>query len=160
MPETVIRATRSSDRSALRRAVVDLQNYERSLHDSRRPGEAIAEAYLEWMLAKARASGAVLIAEVGGEFAGLAAGWIEQEERIQETDDSNRFGFISDVYVLPEFRGRRVASQLIEGLDPYFRRAGVRRVRMGVLAANRSARAAYEYTGFAPYEVIYERLLV
>jgi len=160
MAEAVIRVARSSDRAALWRAVVELQNYERSLHDSRRPGEAIADAYLEWMLAKARGGGAVLIAEVAGEFAGLAAGWIEQEERIQETEDSNRFGFVSDVYVLPEFRGRRVASRLIDCLDPYFRRAGVTRVRIGVLAGNRSARAAYEYSGFAPYEVLYERSLL
>jgi ribosomal protein S18 acetylase RimI-like enzyme len=159
MSTTVIRSALSGDRSAVRQAIVELQNYERSLHETRRPGEAIADAYLDWMLAQAAAGGAVLVAEVDGEFAGFAAGWIEHEPSLQETDDSNRFGLVSDVCVLPQFRGRRIASRLIDGLDPYFRRAGVTRIRIGVLASNRSARAAYEHCGFVPYEMVYERLL-
>jgi GNAT superfamily N-acetyltransferase len=159
MSAPVIRCAQSSDWPALRKAIIELQNYERSLHETRRPGEAIADAYMNWMLANAAAGGAVLIANVDGEFAGFAAGWIEQVPSLQETDDSVRFGLVSDVCVLPGFRGRRIASQLIDGLDPYFRRAGVTRIRIGLLASNRSARAAYEHCGFVPYEMVYERLL-
>jgi hypothetical protein len=36
-------------------------------------------------------------------------------------------------------------------------RLGITRVRLGVPAANRSAKLAYERAGFQPYEMIYEK---
>ena len=69
-------------------AMVELQEHERLLHATRLPGEAVADAYLAWMLDRAaEASGAAVIAEVDGAFAGFAAGWIEDELNIAETPD-------------------------------------------------------------------------
>jgi ribosomal protein S18 acetylase RimI-like enzyme len=94
-----------------------LHEEERRLHDSRLPGEQTADAYLIWMLAEAARDGAVFVAEASGVFAGFAAGWIVQENVIEETPDSNRFGYVSDVCVLPAFRGRRIAALLLEALE-------------------------------------------
>ena len=112
-----VRLARPSDKSDLRAAVVELHEEERRLYDLRLPGEETAEAYLVWMLAEASRDGAVFIAEAGGVFAGLAAGWIVQENVVEETPDSNRFGYISDVCVLPAFRGRRIAGRLLDALE-------------------------------------------
>lgn len=152
-----IRPATPSDRPRLRAAVVELHESERRLHDSRLPGEETADAYLDWMLAEARQGGAVLVAEVCGAFAGFAAGWIAQENLIEETPDSNRYGYVSDICVLPPFRGRRIASALLEALEARLRQGGVTRIRLSALAANAAARKVYERSGYTLYEVVYEK---
>jgi ribosomal protein S18 acetylase RimI-like enzyme len=155
----IIRPVAAGDRTDLRLAVVELHEHERRLHPSRLPGEKTAGAYLDWMLAQAAENGAVLIAEVEGAFAGFAAGWIAEENLIEETTDSNRFGLISDVCVLARFRGRRIALRLLDELEDRLARHRVRRIRLSALAANSAAHAAYERSGYAPYEIVYEKVV-
>ena len=70
----VVRRAEPSDRPNLVKAVVELQSYERELHETRLPGEQSADANTRWMLTSAESSGLVLVAEAGGEFVGFAAG--------------------------------------------------------------------------------------
>ena len=158
MSSLVIRpATAANDRQ-LRGAVIVLQEYERLRHPTRLPGEQIADRYLRWMRQRAEAAGVVLVAENEGKFVGFVSGWIEESANIAETPESNRFGYISDLCVLPAFRGQRIARQLLAAIERYLCRAGVMRLRITALAANPSAQAAYEHTGFAPYEIVYEKV--
>src|SRR5271165_3497838 len=159
MDGLIIRTATLADWGRLRAAVVELHEHERRLHNSRLPGEETADAYLAWMLAEAQQGGAVLVAEIGGGFAGFAAGWIAEDNIIEETPDSNRYGYVSDVCVLPPSRGRRIASALLEALEERLRSGGVARIRLSALAANVAARAAYERSGFKPYEVVYEKVV-
>ena len=109
------------------------------------------------MRQRAEAAGVVLVAEKEGNFVGFVSGWIEESENIAETPESNRFGYISDICVLPAFRGQRIARQLLAAIEWYLWRAGVTRLRITALAVNPSAQAAYEHAGFAPYEIVYEK---
>jgi ribosomal protein S18 acetylase RimI-like enzyme len=154
-----IRPATATDRPHLRRAIVELQEYERLRHATRLPGEQIADAYLDWMLRHAETDGTVLVAESDGSFAGFVAGWIEETENIAETPDSNRFGYVSDICIMPAFRGLRIAVQLLNGIEQCLGRAGVTRLRINSLAANMAARASYEHAGFVPYEILYEKLI-
>lgn len=154
-----IRTAVPSDRPDLRRAFVELQEFERRLTDTRRPGKHIAEAYLDWMQDHAASYGAILVAETDGTFAGFVCGWIEQQSNIAETPDSNRFGYISDICVLPPYRGHGIASRLLDAMSNCFRSLGITRCRLNVLAVNATARASYERSGFAPYELTYEKRL-
>jgi ribosomal protein S18 acetylase RimI-like enzyme len=142
----------------LRLAIVELQEFERRLHETRLPGEEIADAYLDWMMRQAAKSGAVLVAEIDGFVIGFVSGWIERTDNIAETADSNRIGYISDICVLPSHRGQRIAGQLLDRVSEQLGAAGVTRIRIGSLADNRSARASYERAGFVPYEVVYEKM--
>ena len=154
----IIRKATAYDKGALRGAVTELHEYE--LSSTRLPGEATADAYLVWMLATAAEQrGTVLVAEHDGAFAGVAAGWIAEENNIEETPDSNRFGLISDICVLPPFRDRRIASRLLDALTEHLAAAGVSRIRLSVLAENAAARTAYERSGFAPHEIVYEKVV-
>ncbi len=110
----VIRDATPEDRAWLRAAVVELQEHERRLHPTRLPGEAIADAYLAWMMQQASMRGSVLIALAEGAFAGFVAGWVEEDECLAETADSNRYGLICDICVLTPFRGRRIAAKLLD----------------------------------------------
>lgn len=161
MPAAVaVRPAVPADRSHLREAIVELQNYERALHASRLPGEGVADAYLEWLQRQADAfAGAMFVAESENVFAGFVVGWIEATEVITETPDSNRFGYVSDLCVMPSFRGRGIAAQLLQAIETHLRQSDIARLRLSALAANASARKTYERVGFAPYEVVYEKAL-
>jgi ribosomal protein S18 acetylase RimI-like enzyme len=155
----VIRPAAPGDRPQLRGAIVELQEYVRRRHATRLPGEQIADAYLDWMLHQAEAPGAVLVAESNDSFAGFVAGWIAEANNIAETPDSNRYGYVSDICVMPGFRGRGIATQLLDGIEQYLGRAGVTRLRINALAVSTSAQASYEHAGFSPYEILYEKLI-
>jgi ribosomal protein S18 acetylase RimI-like enzyme len=155
----IIRSAIATDRPHLRQAIVGLQDYERMLHTTRLPGKQVADAYLDWMLHRAEARGAVLVAESNCIFVGFVAGWIEESENVAETTDSNRAGYISDICVVPAFRGRRVAAQLLKEIERHLANFGITRLRINTLAANESARASYEHAGFGPYEIVYEKTI-
>ena len=160
MNEIVIRPATTVDLPDVRRAVVELQNYEMRLHATRLPGEQVADAYVVWLRRQAaEKSGALLVAEHEGAFAGFTVGWIVEDHHITETEDSNRFGYISDICALPDYRGQRIAHHLLAAIEQHLGRADITRVRLSSLAGNASARASYENAGFVPYEIVYEKLV-
>ena len=157
--EVTIRSASPTDLVDLRQAVVELQEYERDLHATRLPGEQIADAYLAWLMQRAQKGGAILVAEVGGTFTGFVAGWVVEDDNIAETKDSNRTGYVSDVCVMPAYRGRRIAGELLSAIERHLAGPGITRVRIVSLAANASAQMAYQRAGYEPYEIVYEKRL-
>jgi ribosomal protein S18 acetylase RimI-like enzyme len=159
MDDLVIRAATEADTAALRRGVIELQEHERRLHPSRRPGEEMADAHLAWLREHAARDGTILVAERGGEFVGFVAGWVRQDNHIPEHAEWNRYGYVSDICVMPEHRGRRIAARLLDAIEERLAAAGVTRMLLFAIAGNTPARTVYEREGFVPYEVSYEKLL-
>ncbi len=160
MDDVRIRPAKEEDRADLRRGLIELQEYECRLHDTRQPSDKMADPYLDWMLEQvAMRNGICLIAECDGDFVGYVAGWVEDDPNLAETPDSNRYGYVSDICVMPDWRGRRIAARLLAEIEEYLRAAGVARLRIGALAINDSAIAAYLDYGFEPYEVTLEKRL-
>ncbi len=158
-----IRPYRPADRDWVVQALIDLQEHERALHDSRLPGEPVmAGAYLEVLLQRiAEGHGALLIAARHGVPVGLIGGYVVDAPWPVETADSTLYGYISEVFIRPEHRGGGLAGLLFEAMAGHFRALPLplSRLRVNVLAANRLACRAYEKAGFRPYEVMYERSL-
>jgi ribosomal protein S18 acetylase RimI-like enzyme len=156
-----IRPYVAADRRAVIDALTALQEHERALHDTRLPGDGATEIYLDNLLEDLAAqSGAIFIAEADGKFAGLVTGLIETYEVILETRDSSVYGYCSDIYVAPEFRGSGLAQMLLNVMERHLAaQAPITRFRISVLAVNRIACRAYERAGFVPYEMMYERLI-
>ena len=161
MSDVIIRPAMPADLPDLRLAMVELQEHERRLDATTRlPGEQIADAYLARLRQEVAAKrGAIFIAERNGVFAGFAVGWIIERDHIPESADSNRFGYLSDICVMPAYRRQRIAQRLLAALEQHFASAGITRFRLFTLAANASARATYESAGFAAYEILYEKLV-
>ncbi|MBI3517008.1 MAG: GNAT family N-acetyltransferase [Proteobacteria bacterium] len=158
MPKPTIRPYREADYADLRAAFIELQETEHALHDGRLPGEPIADAYLAWLHREVAAyRGAIFIAEAAGVFQGFVACWVVRHTNIIETRDSNTFGLVSDICVLPAWRGRGIAGDLLAAAETHLADQGVTRVRIGALAKNDPALAAYRKRGFAPYEVVLEK---
>jgi ribosomal protein S18 acetylase RimI-like enzyme len=155
---TEIRRFLSSDRQSVLHALIEAQNHEMQLHDTRLPGETVAAAYLDRMLDDVEAGGGMLfVAEQDAAFVGFVGCLVVEDDVVQETPDSNRYGYIKDIFVDPRHRGRGVAQRLLVAAERYLAGTGVTRLRLNVLANNLTARRAYRRYGFADYEVIYEK---
>jgi hypothetical protein len=87
MHEPLIRLYRSEDRASLLASTDDLQEYERALHHSRRPGAEIAERHLSRLVHGLRNAGAILLAEIDARLVGFIAYWINREDSLLETPD-------------------------------------------------------------------------
>ena len=158
MDAIAIRAYDGHDRTAVRRALTELQDYEVPLNDSRLPGEPTTGPYFEGLLRDLQEhTGAMFVAEVAGAIVGIAACLVVEDDLVQETPDSNRHGYVEAIFVDPRYRGQGVAQRLLVAAEQHLVTTGVTRLRINVLANHTKARRAYERYGFAPYEVMYER---
>lgn len=160
MSDVTIRPATAADRPWLVVAMAGINDHERTLHDSRRPGAACADAYLAQVeQAIAEHGGGILIALHGNERVACIAFRTVHDDNAAETEDSNVFGYISDLFVLESARGQRLAARLLGEAERHFRAAGLRRMRIGSLAANITALRAYTRFGFDDYEVVLEKRL-
>jgi ribosomal protein S18 acetylase RimI-like enzyme len=60
-----------------------------------------------------------------------------------------RYGYVNNLYLLPERRGQGLASEMMAQADAFFRSRRIRRVRLTVTASNADAVALYERSGFS-----------
>ena len=160
MSDVIIRPAVPTDLPDLRLAMVELQEHERrSDPTTRLLGEQVADAYLTRLRREvAEKHGAIFVGECDGVFAGFAVGWIVERDHIPESADSNRFGYLSDICVMPAYRRQRVAQRLLAALERHFASAGI---TLSPLHSGSECvpRAAYESAGFAAYEILYEKLV-
>ncbi|MBM3619488.1 MAG: GNAT family N-acetyltransferase [Alphaproteobacteria bacterium] len=156
----VLRDATLEDRPFLLDAIAALNDHERALHDTRLPGAEIAEAYFNKIHGKiATDHGCIVVAFDGDQRVGYMACRIETDDAPAETADSNVFGYISDVFVVPALRGRDIAALLVAEAERRVRPHGVTRLRLGSLANNDQAIRAYRKAGFGDYEVVLEKRL-
>jgi len=158
MNELSLRPAEAADHENLKLGLIALQAHECALHDSRLDPAATAEPYLTSMLGQvAAADGLCLVARQQDSFVGFIAGWVEKVENPAETDDSTTFGYISDICLLPRWRGLGLSGQLLTAMERHFAGRAIRRLRISTLANNRAALAAYRSVGFQPYEMTLEK---
>ena len=70
-------------------------------------------------------------------------------------EGSPLFGYISDTYVLPEYRGRRVAAMLTDMATDWLRENEVGYVELKVLESNEKAHRFWSGQGFKPTTRVY-----
>ena len=64
---------------------------------------------------------------------------------------------ISDLLVIPSYRGQGIGSWILNTLCETARNTGYTKVEIGVLASNTRARQLYERMGFVPVRTIQQR---
>lgn len=101
----------------------------------------------------------LLIAEVDGRYAGFLY-WFEAESPYFRPG-LQRFGYLHELHVQEEFRGRGLAKQLIERFISDALRRGVHQLFVDTDESNTVARTLYESFGFRRYrDVIHYELEV
>jgi ribosomal protein S18 acetylase RimI-like enzyme len=152
-----IRPRTAEDRQALLGFIHALQEAERAMHESRLPGDEVAGLCYEKLLDR---GAEILIAEIEGEPVGFVSGWLDEDDDPLQTAEWRRHGYVSDVFVAPEWRGRGIGQQLLRAMGDRLRDQGARRLRICALAANETAVDAFRRFGFAPFEITFDRPLV
>ena len=155
-----IRPATPEDRSTILSFVTQLSDFEFPLYDGLRPGAESAKEYFEKTQRAGEGNqGQAFIAECDGEPVGFV--WLRQDEDkdVLLRPDARLRCYITDIYVVPAFRGHGVGRLLLDEAERYCRSLGLERLQLHVIASNRQARKAYEAQGFEAIAVAYEKRL-
>ncbi len=95
-------------------------------------------------------SASVFIAEVEGDVAGYVLVYVQKEIPIFTL---KRYGYISNLYVKPQFRSMKVSSALVSEAMCWFKKKGLRYASLKMYPANRHAHMIYTKWGFFDYHL-------
>ncbi|HEU0095955.1 MAG TPA: GNAT family N-acetyltransferase [Rhizomicrobium sp.] len=139
------------DEPAILSFINGLQDYEAAFEpDRRRDADFAAEHWRHVQHVCAEKHGHMVIAE----DAGAAVGWAfayEEHGELFITEPERRHGFLAEIFMAPEARGKGLGRALIESCEIWAKDRGHRLLIIGVLSKNARAIRAYEGSGYAPY---------
>jgi len=147
------------DEPAILSFIIGLQDHEAAFEPDRRrdPNFAI-EHWRDLQHRCAEKHGVMLIAEVGEKPVGWAFAYDERAE-LFVVEPERRHGYLAELFLLPQARGKGLGRALIEGCEAWARDRGHKLLTVGVLARNPTAIRAYEGAGYAPYGITMRRYL-
>ncbi len=149
----MIRPYEPRDQEQVIQCIVSLQNFERTLEADRVDPTDITPRYLRDLLARAQTRpGGLLVAEEAGQVVGYVALCLEPEPADYWTSLAG-YAYISDLVVLPEYRGRGLGRALLAEAENLARRLGANALKINVLARNTTAWNLYHSAGFRDYEI-------
>lgn len=161
---TIREARLPADEPAILSFINGLQDYEAAFEPNRRRDPAFAADH--WRDAQHRCAqkhGIMLIAEdFVPEVGAKAVGWAfayEEHGELFIAEPERRHGFLAEIFVMPEARGKGLGRALIGACEDWSRARGHQLLTIGVLAGNARAIRAYEGAGYAPYTVMMRRYL-
>ena len=94
--------------------------------------------------------GFLLVAEVEDETVGVAAGWQQKFSHLQRTTElPTRAGYLSDLSVLPPWRGKGIGTRLLRETESRFRQSGCDRIALHVFFPNKEAQRLYFRQGYS-----------
>lgn len=160
-PSTIsIREVRlPQDEPAILSFINGLQDYEAVFEPNRRRDPNFAADH--WREAQHRCAerhGIMLIAEDGNKPVGWAFAHNEHDE-LFVVEPERRHGFLAEIFVMPQARGKGFGRALIEGCEAWAKGRGHKLLTIGVLAQNQSAIRSYGGAGYSPYVTIMRRYL-
>jgi len=149
----VIREYRPEDAQQVEACFVELQDFLHRLEPQVLEGKA-AKQYLDFMFAYcAETSGQVFVAEVDNQIVGFVCLWVKVKSEALDEEPSEH-AFISDLVVLPAYRGRGLGRALLQKAEEHARLQGATTLKLEVLAKNETALTLYKHHGFSTYQVL------
>lgn len=113
----------------------------------------------ERLQALRRQQGTIYIAEVDGDFAGLAIGMLSGQSDIDRLAVvASKIGVISDLFVCMGYRGNGVGTALLEHVERYLLGLGCNTLWLSTNAFNAEACKFYEQRGYTAREVAFMKL--
>jgi ribosomal protein S18 acetylase RimI-like enzyme len=143
-----IREYKDSDEAQVVALVCELQIHESAIYDRMKPVDAIGPWYVDKMKADAaKHTGKILVADGGKELLGYATLLTEVTSADEPDEILYTYAYVTDLAVKMSQRGQGVGRALIEECEKIARAAGQRWLRLGVIAANQTARDFYNRIG-------------
>ncbi len=156
---TIREAKLPSDEPAILSFINGLQDFEATFEpDRRRDPDFAAQHWRELQHRCAEKHGIMLIAEDADKAVGWAFAY-EQHGELFIVEPERRHGFLAEIFVSPEARGKGLGRALIAGCEAWARDRGHKLLTIGVLARNPGAIRAYEGSGYAPYAITMRRYM-
>ena len=141
-----------------------MQDYEAAFEpDRRRDPDFGMEHWCDLQHRHTEKHGVILIAEdVVPEVGVKPVGWAFAHDEVGElfvVEPERRHGYLAELYVTPQARGKGLGRALIQGCEDWARGRGHKLFMVGVLAKNPAAIRAYEGAGYTPYGISMRRYL-
>jgi GNAT superfamily N-acetyltransferase len=141
------------DRAAALAFIDGSQAYEHAFEPDRRLDGAVAgEHYAVLMARVAKKRGRIFMACEGARALGWAV-FHHDENMIYVVEAERAFGYIAELFVVEDARGRGIGRALIEACEAHARAEGLGHIMIGVLARNKRTADIYAQAGYAPYAV-------
>ena len=148
----VIREYQPEDAQQVEECFVELQDSLHRLEPSVLEGKA-AKKYFDFMFAYcAETSGKVFVAEVDNQIVGFISLWLKVKSELDE--EPSEYAFISDLVVLPAYRGRGLGRALLQKAEEHARLQGATTLKLEVLAKNDVAIKLYQNYGFHDHQIL------
>lgn len=148
-----VRDYTTADRKAVALALESLQDHLVRLDPWHRVAKGRnygAKAVAHRLREVRRNHGFILVAESHGMPLGVVVGWIRPFTAMDRMEDlPTRQGFIPDLAVLPDWRGKGVGTKLLDAAERRFRQANCDQIGLGVFPPNRGARRLYRRKGYS-----------
>jgi len=149
----IIREYTHTDVDAVKRCLLEIQEFERLMDAKRLHGLQVAHEYLEHILALCQAEkGKVFVVEINGGVVGMVSVVVEDNPR--HTKKTRPFAVISDLMVLPEYRSEGVTKDLIDAASAYAQSKHVQTIQAHVYAAHEENLSGLVRNGFSRFELI------
>src|SRR5262245_44053941 len=131
-----IRVYHPDDAPQVERCIGELQAFEREIEPNRADPETIAAPYLAYMLQQClELDGAIFVAEAEGAVVGFVCIFAKADSgSLIEAERAH--AYVSDLLVLPAYRGQGVGGALLGQAEDYATRHGATVLKIDVLAAN------------------------
>jgi ribosomal protein S18 acetylase RimI-like enzyme len=143
----------ATDRGSLLDCVVTLQDFERELEPELPPGRDVADSYLTFLFEHcAKSSGRVFVAESDGRVIGFV-GVLTRVPPEGPEDPPDESAYITDLVVLPRYRGEGIGRALLARAEQAARESGVGRLQLTALVRNLAALELYRSCGFRDFEL-------
>jgi ribosomal protein S18 acetylase RimI-like enzyme len=153
----IIREFRPEDMDQIEECYIELQEYLRRIEPGMHEGAFIVKRYLEYMFSECEATnGKVFVAELENKIVGFVSVWAKVESDAID-EKPTEYAFISDVVVLPGYRGKGIGRLIMEKAERYAVDQGATTIRLAVLAKNDTARSLYYSYGFKDHLIIMKK---
>lgn len=138
----------------------EFQAYLNQFFDRNKPPEAMGAWYIARLRADAAAhAGAILVAEADGQIVGYATLLLACTSAEVVDEVLYTYALIPDLAVSTDWRGRGVGAALMAECERRTRAAGIKYLRLDVLAGNSRAHDFYRRLGFGDHLISMEKRL-
>jgi GNAT superfamily N-acetyltransferase len=152
--EITIRQYTEADKAAIQTCIEGLQDHEASVDPLKlvvnKPG--FGDRYMEYLIERLHnEDGTMYVAEAEGKVIGAVTCVILHygKHEVLGRSSSNPYGYVTDLFVAPEYREQGVGAKLMASAEDYFRTKGCDYATVGVLAPNTGTYNFYKKIGYA-----------
>jgi GNAT superfamily N-acetyltransferase len=149
----IIREYTQQDVDAIKKCIVELQNFEQMMDPHRLDGMEVAHDYLQYLLDTCKGEeGKIFVVEINEAIEGMIAIVIEHHPKHMRK--VQRHAVITDLIIMPEHRGKGISKELIAKAEEYAKSKNVNVIQTHILAKHTEGMTNFLRNGFSEFEIV------